>query len=46
MDTQKIVAEITEDVKETMGEEGTGQGRHKFLETYLDRFFQEWEGKI
>ena len=22
------------------------QGRHEFLETYLDRFFQEWEGKI
>jgi len=22
------------------------QGRHKFLEIYLDRFFQEWDGKI
>ncbi|MCX6789650.1 MAG: HD domain-containing protein [Candidatus Gribaldobacteria bacterium] len=22
------------------------QGRHKFLQTYLDQFFQEWEGKI
>ncbi|MEK7173189.1 MAG: HD domain-containing protein [Patescibacteria group bacterium] len=22
------------------------QGRHEFLQTYLDRFFQEWEGKI
>lgn len=22
------------------------QSRHEFLETYLDRFFQEWDGKI
>ncbi len=22
------------------------EGRHRFMEEYLDRFFQEWEGKI
>jgi uncharacterized protein len=36
---------LLKDRMNTASAKGIAAGRHRFLEAYLDRFYQEWEGK-
>jgi len=37
---------LLKDKMNTQAAKKLAEGRHKFLEEYLERFFQEWQGKI